>query len=161
MLKALEKLNDVGLILRCPIADTDGRILFEQINRFCQSHPMAQSYTSLGQLRYLSCIKHVDGVVGNSSSGLAEVPSFQKGTINIGDRQRGRLRASSVIDCSTDQASITQSLHRLFSLLFLAKLLEVRSPYGNGGASAAIVETLEQRTFGDLLKKHFFDLQQT
>ena len=77
--------------------------------------------------------------MGNSSRGLAEVPSFQKGTINIGDRQRGRLRASSVIDCSTDQASIPQSLHRLFSPSFLAKLPEVRSPYGNGGASAAIV----------------------
>ena len=159
LLKALEELKDVGLIFTMPNADTDGRILFRQINEFCQSHPMARAYTSLGQLRYLSCIKHVDGVVGNSSSGLAEVPSFQKGTINIGDRQRGRLRAASVIDCSTDHASITQSLHRLFSPSFLEKLPEVLNPYGNGGASAAIVETLEQRPFDNLLKKHFFDLQ--
>ena len=161
LLKALEELNDVGLIFTMPNADTDGRILFKQINKFCQSHPLARAYTSLGQLRYLSCIKHVDGVVGNSSSGLAEVPSFQKGTINIGDRQRGRLQAESVIACPADYTSIKQSLERLFSPSFLKTLPNVRSPYGNGGASAAIVKTLEQRSYGNLLKKHFFDLYQS
>jgi GDP/UDP-N,N'-diacetylbacillosamine 2-epimerase (hydrolysing) len=95
LLMALGELDNIGLIFTMPNADTDGRILFHQINDFCASHSHARAYKSLGQLRYLSCIKHVDGIIGNSSSGLAEVPSLHKGTINIGDRQRGRLRAAS------------------------------------------------------------------
>lgn len=158
LLTALGQLDDVGLIFTMPNADTDGRILFQQINSFCESHLMARAYTSLGQLRYLSCIKHVDGVIGNSSSGLLEVPTFRKGTVNIGDRQRGRLCAASVINCPDDHASITESIHRLFSPSFLALLQEVKNPYGDGGASEAIVNHLEQRSFENLLKKQFFDL---
>ena len=157
LLIALEKLDDVGLIFTMPNADTDGRILFHQINEFCKIHPMARSYTSLGQLRYLSCIKHVDGVIGNSSSGLAEVPSFKKGTINIGDRQRGRLCAESVINCPADSIAITEAINQLFSASFLATLPTVKNPYGEGGASKAILNILEKRSFKNLLKKQFFD----
>ena len=158
LLRALEELSDTGLIFTMPNADTDGRILFRQINEFCASHPLARAYTSLGQLRYLSCIKHVDGVIGNSSSGLSEVPSFHKGTINIGDRQRGRLRAASVIDCPADRTSITKAINQLFSRSFLASLPAIQNPYGNGGASATIVKILERISFDNLLKKRFFDL---
>jgi GDP/UDP-N,N'-diacetylbacillosamine 2-epimerase (hydrolysing) len=158
LLAALAELDNTGLIFTMPNADTDGRILFQQINSFCVNHPSARAYTSLGQLRYLSCIQHVDGVVGNSSSGLAEVPSFHKGTINIGDRQRGRLRATSIIDCAADRASISKAISHLFSPLFQARLPSVDNPYGNGGASAAIVKILEKQSFDNLLKKHFYDL---
>jgi GDP/UDP-N,N'-diacetylbacillosamine 2-epimerase (hydrolysing) len=158
LLMALEELDDTGLIFTMPNADTDGRILFQQISNFCASHPKARAYTSLGQLRYLSCIKHVDGVIGNSSSGITEVPSFHKGTINIGDRQRGRLRAASVIDCSADRMSISKAIDHLFSPAFLDSLPMINNPYGNGGASAAIVETLEKVSFDNLLKKCFFDI---
>lgn len=158
LLIALSDFDDVGLIFTMPNADTDGRILFQLINEFCESHPMARAYTSLGQLRYLSCIKHFDGVIGNSSSGLAEVPSFRKGTVNIGDRQRGRLCAASVINCSADNVSITESIQKLFSSSFLKLLPEVKNPYGDGGASEAIVKNLEQRSFDSLLKKLFFDV---
>jgi GDP/UDP-N,N'-diacetylbacillosamine 2-epimerase (hydrolysing) len=158
LLTALDKFDNVGLIFTMPNADTDGRILFQQINEFCEPHPMARAYTSLGQLRYLSCIKHVDGVIGNSSSGLLEVPSFHKGTVNIGDRQRGRLCAESVINCPADHVSITESIRKLFSPSFLELLPEVKNPYGDGGASAAIVHHLEQRSFDNLLKKPFFDI---
>jgi GDP/UDP-N,N'-diacetylbacillosamine 2-epimerase (hydrolysing) len=103
LLAALELLEDTHLIFTMPNADTDGRVIVEMINKFVASHSNAQAYVSLGQLRYLSCIKYVDGVVGNSSSGLTEVPSFAKGTINVGDRQRGRLKAESVIDCDPEQ----------------------------------------------------------
>lgn len=158
LLIALDKLDNVGLIFTMPNADTDSRILFQQIRAFCDSHPLAHSYTSLGQLRYLSCIQHVDGVVGNSSSGLLEVPSLRKGTVNIGDRQRGRLSAESVINCSANHVSITESINQLFSPSFAASLVNIKSPYGDGGASAAIVSMLEHRSFKDLLKKTFFDL---
>ena len=157
LLAALAELVDTGLIFTMPNADTEGRVLFKQIEDFCTHHPHARAYTSLGQLRYLSCIQHVDGVVGNSSSGLAEVPSFNKGTINIGDRQRGRLRAASVIDCEPDRAAIGAAFDRLFSSEFQTQLSGVANPYGNGGASEAIVKVLEQRTYEDLLKKRFYD----
>jgi GDP/UDP-N,N'-diacetylbacillosamine 2-epimerase (hydrolysing) len=158
LLNALGQLDDIGLIFTMPNADTDGRILFRQINEFCAAHPQARAYTSLGQLRYLSCIKHVDGVIGNSSSGLIEVPSFHKGTINIGDRQRGRLRAASVIDCPPDKMSIMKAIDQLFSPSFLASLSSIQNPYGNGGASVDIVKILERASFDDLLKKLFFDV---
>ena len=158
LLIALDKLVDVGLIFTMPNADTDGRILFDQIQKFCASHPFAQAYTSLGQLRYLSCINYVDGVIGNSSSGLTEVPSLKKGTVNIGDRQKGRLCADSVINCTSDHISISKSISKLFSSSFLNLLPKVKNPYGDGGASEAIVRTLEYRSFDDLLKKSFYDL---
>jgi GDP/UDP-N,N'-diacetylbacillosamine 2-epimerase (hydrolysing) len=158
LLAALAELDDTGLIFTMPNADTEGRVLFGQIEDFCAQQPRAAAYTSLGQLRYLSCIQHVDGVVGNSSSGLAEVPSFKKGTINIGDRQRGRLRAASVIDCEPERAAIGNALSQLFSARFQARLPAVDNPYGNGGASEAIVKELERVDFDGLLKKCFHDL---
>jgi len=157
LLAALAELEDTGLIFTMPNADTEGRVLFKQIEAFCARHPLARAFTSLGQLRYLSCIQYVDGVVGNSSSGLTEVPSFKKGTVNIGDRQLGRVRATSVIDCEPNRASISAALERLFSAFFQAPLPMVENPYGNGGASAAIVELLEGRSLGGLLKKCFYD----
>lgn len=158
LLAALAELQDIGLIFTMPNADTEGRILFRQIELFCEQHIQACAFTSLGQLRYLSCIHHVDGVVGNSSSGLTEVPSFKKGTINIGDRQRGRLRAESVIDCEPERKSICIALEHLFSSEFQNKLSAVENPYGNVGASEAIVRRLESQSLDNLLKKRFLDL---
>ena len=158
LLTALAELKDTGLIFTMPNADTEGRILFRQIELFCEKHSQARAYTSLGQLRYLSCIQHVNGVIGNSSSGLAEVPSLKKGTINIGDRQRGRLKAASVIDCEPRHDSIRTALERLFSAKFQAQLSSVQNPYGNGGASDAVVNTLEKISIYGLLKKTFNDL---
>ncbi len=141
-----------------PNADTDGRVLIEMVERFVANRPGARAYTSLGELRYLSCIAHVDGVVGNSSSGLTEVPSFRKGTVNIGDRQRGRLKAASVIDCKPDRESIGAALHQLFSPAFKATLPAVRNPYGEGGASGRIVRLLQEYPLEFILKKSFHDL---
>lgn len=158
LLAALETLEDTHLIFTMPNADTDGRVLIDMVEQFVADHANARAYTSLGQLRYLSCIQHVDGVVGNSSSGLAEVPSFRKGTINIGDRQRGRLKAESVIDCTADYAAIAAALEQLYSHEFQAKLKTVRNPYGEGGASSRVVETLKKVSLANVLKKRFFDL---
>ena len=158
LLVALAELKDTGLIFTMPNADTDGRKLFEKIKEFCAKHSKACAFTSLGQLRYLSCVQHVDGVVGNSSSGLTEVPSFKKGTINIGDRQRGRLKAASVIDCNPDRLSISKSLEQLYSAEFQKLLSKVENPYGKGGASEKIVRILEGASVNDILKKVFIDL---
>ena len=112
LLAALAELKDTQLIFTLPNADTDGRALIKMVEQFVVQHPNARAYTSLGQLRYLSCIAQVDGVVGNSSSGLAEVPSFKKGTINIGDRQRGRFGATLFNRLSSGIESSYQSLWR-------------------------------------------------
>jgi GDP/UDP-N,N'-diacetylbacillosamine 2-epimerase (hydrolysing) len=157
LLAALADMPDTGLIFTMPNADTEGRVLFRQIEEFCEQHPYARAYISLGQLRYLSCIRYVDGVVGNSSSGLAEVPSFKKGTINIGDRQRGRLQAASVINCEPDRVSIGTAIHQLYSSEFQKTLLHSENPYGSGGASDLIVKILERHSLECLLKKRFFD----
>lgn len=158
LLASLTDLEQTGLIFTMPNADTEGRVLFRQIEDFCRLHPNARAYTSLGQLHYLSCIQQVDGVVGNSSSGLTEVPSFKKGTVNIGDRQRGRLRASSVIDCEPERQAIASALSQMFSDEFQSQLPATKNPYGDGGASEAIVKTLEEQPMDNLLKKRFFDL---
>jgi len=159
LLAALDELQDTRLIFTMPNADTDGRVLFRMIEDFVARHPATcKAYTSLGQLRYLSCLRHVDGVVGNSSSGLAEAPSFRIGTINIGDRQRGRLKAASVIDCEADRAALRVALEQLFSPAFQASLPATVNPYGGGGASEAIVRMLEQFSLDGLLKKRFFDI---
>lgn len=158
LLAALETLEDTQLIFTMPNADTDGRALIKMIEQFVSQHPNARAYTSLGQLRYLSCIAQVDGVIGNSSSGLTEVPSFKKGTINVGDRQRGRLHAESVINCEPTRKSIDAALKKLYSTAFQMKLSQVQNPYGDGGASQKIVQLLQAHPLNDSLKKSFYDL---
>ena len=158
LLAALAELKDTQLIFTMPNADTGGRNLIKMVQQFVAKHPNARDYTSLGQLHYLSCIAHVDGVVGNSSSGLTEVPSFKKGTINIGDRQRGRLQALSVINCEPVRESIATALGILYSTSFQLSLGKVRNPYGEGGASEKVVATLRQHEIDHILKKKFHDL---
>ena len=158
LLAALSELSDTGLIFTMPNADTEGRAIFGQVQEFCEKHPQAKAYTSLGQLRYLSCMRHVDGVIGNSSSGLLESPSFKKGTINIGDRQKGRLKALSVVDCEPVRNSISNAIKFMFSPQFQGKLATVENPYGDGGASKSIVKNLESCSLNDVLKKRFHDI---
>lgn len=158
LLAALAELKDTGLIFTMPNADTDGRALIKMVEQFVLQHSNARAYQSLGQLRYLSCIAHVDGVVGNSSSGLLEVPSFKKGTINIGDRQRGRLQAANVINCEPNRLDITTALQRLYATEFQASLSHAINPYGEGGASEKVVETLKRYPLEGVAKKTFYDL---
>ncbi|CAG0938204.1 partial GDP/UDP-N,N'-diacetylbacillosamine 2-epimerase (hydrolyzing), partial [Candidatus Brocadiaceae bacterium] len=115
-------------------------------------------FTSLGQLRYLSALQYVDAVVGNSSSGLTEAPSFKIGTINIGDRQNGRIKATSVIDCTPDKNAIINAIRQLYSLGFQKSLCDVRNPYGEGGSSKKIAGILRSHPLTHLLKKIFNDL---
>jgi GDP/UDP-N,N'-diacetylbacillosamine 2-epimerase (hydrolysing) len=158
LLAALVKLKDTHLIFTMPNADTDGRALINMVQDFVAQNPNARAYTSLGQLRYLSCVAQVDGVVGNSSSGLAEVPSFKKGTINIGDRQRGRLSATSVINCEPTRQSIEGALEVLYSEAFQSSLNQVLNPYGEGGASEQVLKVIKHYALDGISKKSFFDL---
>ncbi|MDO8652927.1 MAG: UDP-N-acetylglucosamine 2-epimerase [Undibacterium sp.] len=158
LLIALAELKDTQLIFTLPNADTGGRTLIKMVDQFVAQHRNARAYVSLGQMRYLSCVAHVDGVVGNSSSGLAEVPSFKKGTINIGDRQLGRLQAESVINCDPTRQSISAALERLYSVDFLGGVSQVKNPYGDGGASEKVVKIIKHHVIDYIVKKAFHDL---
>ncbi len=158
LLAALGQLEGTHLIFTMPNADTGARELAGMVDAFVVTHPNARAYPSLGQMRYLSCMKLVDGVVGNSSSGLAEAPSMAVGTINIGDRQRGRLQATSVIDCVPEQQAILDAIKKLYAEDFRQALPTIVNPYGNGGASEKIVRVLKDYPLQGILKKSFYDL---
>lgn len=158
LLAALGELDDTHLLFTMPNADTGGRELAAMLNHFAATRQNVRVYTSLGQLRYLSCMKYVDAVVGNSSSGLAEAPSMGIATINIGDRQKGRLSASSVINCEPTQQSISKALSTVFDPSFRSTLTSTKNPYGSGGASEKIAKIIKNHDLKNLLKKSFFNL---
>ena len=158
LLESLSSFKETGFIFTMPNSDTHGRILFEMIKNFERKNNSAKSFTSLGQLRYLSCIKHADLVVGNSSSGIIEVPAFKKPTINIGDRQKGRIKADSIIDCLPEKKSIINAINKVLSYDFQKSVKKTINPYGTGGASAKIVRILEEYNFDDILKKSFYNI---
>lgn len=158
LLQALDSLDDTQLIFTMPNADIGGRALMSMVEVFVAARPeRAKAFVSLGQQRYLSCLQFVDAVVGNSSSGVLEAPSFRIGTIDIGDRQRGRLKAASIIECAPQREQIVTALQRVYSTEFQASLREVKNPYGDGGASARIVSLLRDCPLDALIMKRFFD----
>ena len=111
----------------------------------------------MGSLQYLSTMSHVDAVVGNSSSGLLEAPSLGVPTVNIGDRQRGRPRAASVVDCPAEPDAIGAAIRRALTM----DCFDVVNPYGDGGSAERIVRVLEEEpSFRALLKKRFFDMEE-
>lgn len=159
LLDVLDDLKDIYIIFTMPNSDSDGRIIKKTIYEFVSSHYQRSiSFTSMGHLNYLSALQFVDGVVGNSSSGLAEVPTFKIGTINIGDRQKGRLKAKSVIDCKPKKESIKEAINTLYSKNFKKILHMVDNPYGKGGATDKIIEVLRAANIPEEQKKEFYDL---
>lgn len=158
LLTALEIYPDLGLIFTMPNADPGGRVLFDLIDEFVLTRTNAISRTSLGSNLYLSCLAQVDGVIGNSSSGLLEVPSFKIGTINIGDRQRGRLTCSSIINCNATKNDIISALAQLFTSEFQKNLQTVVNPNGVSGASERIIDILTHVQIDNVLKKVFHDI---
>lgn len=155
LLQAIDILgSEVGIIFTKPNADTGGRIVIEMIENYVATHSNSKSYMSLGQLLYLSTVSQVDVVVGNSSSGLYEVPSFKKPTVNIGDRQKGRLQAESVINCRPIANEIAKAINNAF----IKDCSSVSNPYGNGKSSEQIAEILKLASDPkELIKKHFFE----
>ena len=141
-----------------PNSDAESKVISQLIQDFVQRNPNTKAYYSLGQQKYFSTIMHVDGVIGNSSSGLLEVPSFKKPTVDIGDRQRGRIKANSVISCAPKAEDIGKAIKKLYSSNFQDTLQEVESPFGKGGASQKILTILESVHLEDLLKKEFYNL---
>jgi UDP-hydrolysing UDP-N-acetyl-D-glucosamine 2-epimerase len=137
-------------------ADDNGRIINQKIEKFCQTNPGKYKVVkSLGQLRYLSAMKHVDLLIGNTSSGIIEAASFQKPVVNIGDRQKGRLQSGNVLDC--DIRSLQSTIKQALSDNFQDKCRKVVNIYGDGNASDKIVDILSTKEL--FVVKKFIDLE--
>jgi len=158
LLKALDRLGpSVGLIFTKPNADTEGISLIERLDQYVGRRKNAKSFSSLGQLLYFSTMKHADAVVGNSSSGIYEAPSFKKPTVNIGDRQKGRLQASSVIHCEPDQEDIFRAIQEAF----VKDCSTALNPYGDGNSSERIFGILKGiKDPKALIKKRFHEISE-
>lgn len=157
LLTALDQLElyDLGLIFTKANADTGGRSINDLIDRYVASKPWSRAYLSLGQQRYWSLIKQVDAVVGNSSSGILEVPYFKKPTVNIGDRQKGRMQALSVINCQADALAISTAIKEAFN----KDCSDVSNPYGDGKSSDRVISILKSIKYNgkNFIKKKFYE----
>ncbi|MEH6469993.1 MAG: UDP-N-acetylglucosamine 2-epimerase [Halopseudomonas sp.] len=159
LFQALDRFPDAQVVITYPNSDAEGRQLITQINDYAASQPeRVMVSASLGQLRYLSALKQVDLVIGNSSSGLIEAPSFGTPTINIGDRQKGRLTASSVISCDESTDSIVAAIDTGLSAEYRALAQSTANPYGDGNAVSTIVRKLQQAVPKSLIRKPFYDI---
>jgi UDP-hydrolysing UDP-N-acetyl-D-glucosamine 2-epimerase len=157
LLNALDTLDpaETSIIFTMSNADAEGRALMTLVTEYTRTRPHTRAFTSLGQTNYLSLMAHADAVVGNSSSGLYEAPTLKTPTVNIGDRQKGRLQAASVINCPSESSAIARAIHQAYQL----DTRETVNPYGNGDASAKIVAILESlENPSSLLQKHFHPL---
>ena len=156
----IDELQDTNIIFSKTNSDIDGKIINKMIEEYTSKNSKKSiSIASLGQLNYLSALKHVDFIIGNSSSGLLEAPSFKIGTINIGDRQKGRLQADSIINCLPEKVSIRESIKKIYSSNFKEILKNVKNPYGDECASKKIIEVLKNTPLNEILKKSFFDIK--
>ena len=158
LLSAFSKLKNTSLIFTMPGADLENQIVAKLITKFTLKNKNAYFFKSLGQINYFSFLKQVDGMIGNSSSGILEMPYFKKGTINIGNRQSGRLMAKSVINVKIKKNKIISAIKKLLSNSFQKSIKNNINPYGKPGASEKIVEILKKIKTEKVINKVFFDI---
>jgi len=159
LLQAIRQQKDSYFIFTKANADTDGRVINQMIDQFvAENNTISSAYSSLGSLRFLSTVKICDAIVGNSSSGIIEAPSLGTATINIGDRQRGRTQAHSVVNCDVSLNDILEAFQKITDTTFKKSLKLVQNPYGQGGTSDKILKALSQVDFKDLKIKKFHNI---
>lgn len=160
LFKALDKFPEANIIFSKTNSDPAGRQFNQMIDRYVEKNSMRVSaYYSLGNIKYMSCVQQVDVVIGNSSSGIIEVPALKKASVNIGIRQRGRLRASSVIDCEEEEmGAIEQAIIKALSYNPATETSDTL--YGDGMASVKIKNIIKHYDFEKSLAKRFFDIPQ-
>jgi UDP-hydrolysing UDP-N-acetyl-D-glucosamine 2-epimerase len=155
LLTVLADYDNYQILITFPNADVNGRMLINLLTNFAEQYSeRVKLFESMGQLNYLSAMKHASLVIGNSSSGIIEAPSFQVPTVNIGDRQKGRVAANSVFHCGESIEAIAESIEIALEQPFE----HIINPYGTGGASDRIVEKLLSIEFDSLLSKAFHDI---
>jgi GDP/UDP-N,N'-diacetylbacillosamine 2-epimerase (hydrolysing) len=159
LLYVLDELQETNIIFTKANADPGGSVINRMIDEYVSENiTKSVVFASMGHLRYFSTIQYVDAVVGNSSSGIIEVPSFKTGTINIGDRQKGRMKAKSVIDCSPDKNDIIKAFEQLYSEDFQKKIMQVSNPYDGWNTAGKIVHILKSEINNLELKKEFYNI---
>lgn len=158
---AMEERKDLRIIFTMPNSDTGSHFIVDAINDFMEKNAnRAKSFKSLGVVRYLSVMRQVAAVVGNSSSGIVEVPSFGIPTLNIGDRQKGRIQADSIYNCLPNKDSILQGLDVVLSKEFRALALKAHNPYEKANTAEEIFKVICTYPLEQLNQKHFYDIPQ-
>jgi UDP-hydrolysing UDP-N-acetyl-D-glucosamine 2-epimerase len=158
ILKALDMHEDIKVVFTMPNADMDGKVIWEACLKYQKKYSgRISTFVSLGRHRYLSMMKYMDAVVGNTSSGIVEAPSLRVASINIGSRQTGRIRASSVIDVSCNYNAIDKALDKIYSTSYKKLLSGVKNPYGRGSSSLNLLKVLKKEDFKKILVKKFYD----
>ncbi|NBJ97520.1 UDP-N-acetylglucosamine 2-epimerase (hydrolyzing) [bacterium 1xD8-48] len=160
LLEALDSYKEYYIIFTMANADADGRIVNQKIEEYVSTNKSrAAAYISLGMVRYLSALKYCEMVIGNSSSGILEAPSFQIPTVNIGDRQLGRVKACSVIDCGNEVGEIVEAINKAKGLKRDKALMDIKNPYEKEGTSSEIIREIQEYfSHSKSIKKKFFDI---
>lgn len=159
LLQALHSIDDLRILFTLPNSDTDGRIISQMINQFVEENKSRSTvFASLGQLRYLSALQYVSAIVGNSSSGLIEVPSFNIPTLNIGNRQRGRLKAATVVDCEPSMEDIKEKLLLVLSSKFKDSCMNSFNPYQKKDTAKEILAVIKHHNLDNLIQKRFYNI---
>lgn len=158
LLQVLQSIDDLRILFTLPNSDTDGRIISQLINQFVEEN-MDRSivYASLGQLRYLSALQYVSAVIGNSSSGLIEAPSFNIPTLNIGNRQQGRLKTNSVVDCEPTVEDIKEKLLFVLSSNFKESCMHSMNPYQKKNTAKEILAVIKHFSLDKIIQKKFYN----
>ena len=159
LLNALSKLKDTLLIFTKSNADAGGITINKEIEKFVKKYNNAILFASMGQLNYFSTLQYVDCVVGNSSSGILEVPSFKIATINIGDRQKGRIKANSILDTPLNEKDILNAIKKVYSKTYQKDLSNLINPYESKNCSKNIVKVLKNINLDNILNKSFYDIK--
>lgn len=158
LLRVLDARKDCRIIFTLPNSDTGGRIIISMIRDFVKQHQdRSIAFTSLGKKRYLSVLRYITAVLGNSSSGIVEVPSFGKPTLNIGNRQKGRVSASSVIHCGTTQKEIAEGLDTVLSNKFIRQAISTFNPYEKRDTAIEILSILKTYPLSEIIPKTFYN----
>lgn len=160
VLNSIKNIKNTGMIITAPNADAQGILMINYIKHFVKKNKLKNFLfiKSLGATTYLSLLKVVDGVVGNSSSGISEVPFFGIRTLNIGDRQHGRIMASSILNCPVSKTRITESISKILNEKFNKKIKKELRKYGNGQAADKISKKIFFFDFKKYQKKFFYDI---
>lgn len=159
LLRAIDSIEKSFFVFTKANADTDGRIINKMIDSYTAKNPhKAKSFISLGTVNFLSLLKISNGIIGNSSSGIIEAPVFKIPTINIGNRQKGRIQTTSVLNCKAKEEEITKAILLTQDLEYIKLLQNVENPYGTGNTAKRIIQVLDDINFDSLLVKRFYDL---
>ena len=160
LLDAIDELKETNIIFTKTNSDLNGKVINKMIDKYVTNKiKRSVAFVSLGQIKYLSVLQFVDAIVGNSSSGFLEAPSFKIGTVNIGNRQKGRIKSSSIIDCNPKKNSILKALKKVYSKKFHINLKTTINPYDNGYASQKIIDKIKKANLKSILKKSFYNLK--